>query len=241
MTSPESYTRYQAVQSAIRAKLRALGRAENSALLVAVSKTHPAGVIKELYESVIADGGSITFGENYIQEFKSKRTELPPALQCHFIGHLQRNKARDAVRMFSVIESVDSVELLRAIQKEAAKEGKQQQIFLQINISRDPGKGGLLAEEVSSVMTTELCNAPNLTLRGLMTITALYEDPELARPDFIEMRRLRDSLLARPDILSLLEGRELELSMGMSSDYLIALEEGATVVRVGSAIFGARQ
>jgi hypothetical protein len=234
------YIRYQAVLGAIRSKLRELGRPEDSALLVAVSKTHPASAMEQLLNAAAVDSHTVIFGENYIQEFKAKQPELPSALQCHFIGHLQRNKARDAVRIFSVIESIDSAQLLQAIQKEAAKEQKIQEIFLQINISRDPSKGGVLPEAVAALLMTELPKAPNLRLTGLMTITALYDNPEDARPDFQALRILRDTLLSTPEVRQLLGRDTLNLSMGMSSDYLIALEEGATVVRVGSAIFGER-
>ncbi|NDC36543.1 MAG: YggS family pyridoxal phosphate-dependent enzyme [Proteobacteria bacterium] len=240
MNNDPIFSRYQEVLLSIRTKLHEIGRPLDSVLLIAVSKTHSVATMLRMLEAAHGVGCPVTFGENYIQEYKTKRSQLPSALECHFIGHLQRNKARDAVRMFSVIESVDSVQLLHAIQKEAAKEGKVQDIFVQVNISNDPSKGGVPPELVASVIAAELPKAPNLRICGLMTITALYDNPEDARPDFRALRTLRDKLLESPEVTLALGSSTLGLSMGMSSDYLIAIEEGATVVRVGSAIFGDR-
>ena len=197
--------------------------------------------MRELLETAGTHGHSIIFGENYVQEFKQKRADLPTTIDCHLIGHLQRNKARDAVRLFSVIESVDSAGLLRELQKEAAREEKLQQIFLQVNVSQDQAKRGFMVADVAALIEQEIPQATNLKLCGLMTITALYDEAEKARPDFHALRALRDELVGSEALRRAIGRDSLELSMGMSSDYEIAIEEGATVVRVGSAIFGARE
>jgi pyridoxal phosphate enzyme (YggS family) len=235
------YSRYELVLSSIQEQLISLGRAKDSVTLLAVSKTHPASAMQELIGAATAHGKAVVFGENYVQEFKHKHSELPSGVDCHLIGHLQRNKARDAVRLFSVIESVDSAELLAALQKEASREGKLQQIFLQVNVSQDPAKRGCMPNDLPSLIEQELPRASNIRLCGLMTITALYDNPEDARPDFRTLRTLRDEILASQSLCQIIGESSLGLSMGMSSDYGIAIEEGATVVRVGSAIFGSRQ
>jgi pyridoxal phosphate enzyme (YggS family) len=240
MQRAELYQRYRAVKDSISSKLLALGRPIDSVKLVCVSKTHSPEVMEELLLACDQTGESVIFGENYIQEFKGKREALRSGVDAHFIGRLQRNKARDAVRMFSVIQSVDSVELLQALQKEALREGKLQNVFLQVNISGDPQKSGFIPALVKQLICEELPKTPNINVTGIMTITALYEAPEDARSDFRAMKELRDQILATPECLNALRRDQLELSMGMSQDYLIAIEEGATVVRVGSAIFGER-
>lgn len=240
MQRAELYRRYRSVKDAITSKLLAIGRPLDSVKLVCVSKTHPPEVMEDLLSACEQTGEQVIFGENYIQEFKIKRQALRSGIEAHFIGRLQRNKAKDAVRMFSVIQSVDSLDLLQVLQKEASREGKLQNVFLQVNISRDPQKSGFIPEMLSEVICKELPKTPNIKVTGLMTITALYDAPEQARPDFRAMRELRDEILATAECLHSLSSGKLELSMGMSQDYLIAIEEGATVVRVGSAIFGER-
>ena len=212
------------LQQRVAAALKRSGRS-TSVQLVAVSKLQPASLVQEFVNL----GGSIILGENYVQEFKKKRVELKGDFQAHLIGPLQRNKAKLAVELFDVIESVHSVEVAQAIDKAAAQSGKVQEIFLQINISSDSAKSGFTADAAVEFFKGELTKLKNLNCTGLMTITELYEKPEDARGDFSRLYQLAQSL--KPG---------LSLSMGMSQDFEIAVEEGATHVRVGTALFGQR-
>ena len=212
------------IQQRIAAALKRSGR-NTSVELVAVSKLQPASLVQEFLNL----GGSIILGENYVQEFKKKREELKGDFKAHLIGPLQRNKAKLAVELFDLIESVHSVEVAQAIDKAAAQLGKVQEIFLQINISSDAAKSGFTANAAAEFFRGELTRLKNLNCTGLMTITELYEKPEEARGDFRSLNQLAQSL--KPG---------LGLSMGMSQDFEIAVEEGATHVRVGTALFGER-
>lgn len=201
--------------------------------LMAVSKTHPASAILE----AIAAGQTL-FGENRVQEFAAKRAELGEPVtdaKFHLIGHLQSNKAARAAELFDAIDTVDSLRLAERLNEAAARLGRQLDILLEINIGGEEAKSGL---EPDSVELRELIEAqsrlPNLTICGLMTVPPFTEDPEGARPYFVRLRQLRDQLCWA----SRLELREL--SMGMSHDFEVAIEEGSTCVRVGTAIFGAR-
>ncbi len=203
--------------------------------LVAVSKKQPVELMREYLEACASCtvSPSVVFGENYVQEWEQKREALhaqseegvPPV---HMIGNLQRNKAARAVALFDVIQSIHSIALLQAVGQAATKYGKQQDVFLQVNISKDPSKAGFSAEEVLDAFTSGR-SMSSIAVRGLMTITREYESAEEARLDFRALRELRDSM----DLA-------LELSMGMSSDFEVAIEEGATLVRVGTALFGER-
>ncbi|RMD86935.1 MAG: YggS family pyridoxal phosphate-dependent enzyme [Candidatus Dadabacteria bacterium] len=199
--------------------------------LVAVSKKQSLDLMKR-YESVCEEmGRKAIFGENYVQEFAAKRPYLSPSSRCHLIGTLQSNKVKKAIGLFDLIESVHSVNLLKMIDKEACKAGKTQDIYLQINISRDPGKSGFLEEEVRDAWKIGL-GLSGVKLKGIMAITRYYEKREDVRKDFARMREILDNLSG---------DQTLDLSMGMSRDYDIAIEEGATVVRIGTAIFGPRR
>ena len=221
-----------------RAALRA-GRDPNSIKLVAVSKTQSESAMRELALALNEAGRSIIFGENYVQEFKKKAAEFSNA-EVHFIGSLQRNKAKDAVKLFSCIQSVDSFELAEAVNREAGKISKIQDILLQINISNDSAKGGIPSSETLLLAKKVVTELKNIRLLGLMTITKFYEEAELAREDFRALKKL-SRILEDDEIVSKNCPVPLALSMGMSSDYEVAIEEGATIVRVGSAIFGERQ
>lgn len=206
-----------------RAALRA-GRGVSEVALVAVSKTHgPDAVL----EAVAA--GQAVFGENKVQEAELKRPEVGSGV-WHLIGHLQSNKARRAVKTFDVIETVDSLELAQRLDRVCAEEGRSVlPVFVQVDLAGEETKTGARASEVGPIVGF-VNSSEHLELRGLMTIPPFFEDPEDARPFFRRLRELRDELAPGAG-----------LSMGMSHDFEVAIEEGATLVRVGTAIFGERK
>lgn len=207
------------------------GRKPEEIRLVAVGKTHPAGTIR----SAIAAGATI-IGENYIQEARDKFDALiHETVQWHFIGHLQTKKAKYAVRMFDLIHTVDSLKLATELDRCALKAGKIQDVLIQVNISGETTKSGGSPEEAPEIIA-QTDALPNLRVRGLMTIPPFFDDPDKARPCFAALRKLRDQVMSQK-----LPGLDLqELSMGMSGDFEAAIEEGATLVRIGTAIFGER-
>jgi pyridoxal phosphate enzyme (YggS family) len=208
------------------------GRSPESVRLVAVSKTVDAQRV-----AMAIDAGATIFGENYIQEARNKFNALVDRpVEWHFIGHLQSNKAKYAVRMFDLIHSVDSLKLAAALDKAAQKNGKRQDILIQVNISGEESKSG--ATEDDAVDLIEAAGRlEHIRIRGLMTIPPYYDQPELARPFFRRLANLRQRILDRH-----LSGVIMkELSMGMTGDFEVAIEEGATLVRIGTAIFGPRQ
>ncbi|MCF8053488.1 MAG: YggS family pyridoxal phosphate-dependent enzyme [Desulfobacterales bacterium] len=200
--------------------------------LVAVTKTHPAAAVREA-----ADAGLSVFGENYVQEARDKIEALADLdLSWHFIGHLQRNKAKYAVDLFDLIHSVDSLKLAKEIDKQAAKRAKVQDVLVQVNLGNEPTKSGAGQDEAAD-LCREAARLEHVKIRGLMTMPPFFDEPEKARPFFAALRRLRDRIAA----LSI-EGVFMEaLSMGMTGDFEAAVEEGATWVRIGTAIFGERQ
>lgn len=199
--------------------------------LIAVTKNHGVESMRKAIDCNIA-----VIGENRVQEAESKYDVLDRSVSWHLIGHLQSNKAKKAVKLFDLIHSVDSLSLAEAIDTAARKEGKRQDILLQVNVAKDENKFGLEADEVMSV-AQEVCKLPNIRLCGLMTIAPFYEDSEQARPAF---RRLRELYQALKD--AQLKGSEIQyLSMGMTHDFVVAVEEGANMIRVGTGIFGARE
>lgn len=228
------------VQEVIVSAAASVGRAPSEVMLVAVSKKQPMAAMRE-YQQVASELGiRVVFGENYVQELKAKRAEFGRQVEFHLLGPLQRNKIRDAVRDADVIESVHSLPILEGIAEEAARQGKQQSIFIQVNIGRDPLKSGFREEQLPAILTRARELAPHITVHGLMTITPLYDEHEAVRPDFKRLRMLRDEILQRSD--SVHDARQsLKISMGMSSDFDIAVQEGADLVRVGTAIFGERK
>ena len=208
------------------------GRNPQTVRLVAVSKTVDVDRVARAI-----DAGVTVLGENYIQEARDKFNALyDRSVQWHFIGHLQSNKAKYAVRMFDLIHSVDSLKLAQAIDKAAAKNGKVQDILIQVNISREETKSG--TSEADAVELVEAAGRlENIRVKGLMTMPPYYDDPDRARPFFRRLARLAETITARN-----LSGVAMdELSMGMTGDFEVAIEEGATLVRIGTAIFGARQ
>ena len=212
-----------------QAALRA-GRNPQDVQLVAVSKTVSGEPIQQAIEA-----GVTILGESYIQEARKKIGELGSAVRWDFIGHLQSNKASYAVDLFEVIHSIDRLSLAQALSTRAAKKRKTVRILVQVNISGEGAKSGIDTGGVSALVS-RIASLPNLTLEGLMTMPPYFTDPEKARPYFAALRKLRDTLMAE-------QGNRIdlkELSMGMSGDYEVAVEEGATLVRVGTAIFGER-
>ncbi|MBQ6477189.1 MAG: YggS family pyridoxal phosphate-dependent enzyme [Bacilli bacterium] len=195
----------------------------NDVTLVAVSKTKPNEDILKAYDLGLRD-----FGENYVQELTSKMDSLPEDINWHMIGHLQTNKVRDIVkRNIYLIESVDSFKLAKEINKEAIKQDKKVNILIEVNIANDPNKTGIHTTELDNLIN-EVKELPNINLKGLMAIAPHTEDTNQIRISFKEMKKLKDKY-----------NFEL-LSMGMSSDYKIAIEEGTDIIRIGTKIFGER-
>jgi PLP dependent protein len=217
------------VRQTISQAERAAGRPDGSVQLVAVTKTHSVDVIQKAI-----DAGQLMFGENRVQEARAKIPELSSRIQWHLIGHLQSNKIRPALPLFQLIHGVDSVELLADIDRLAAELGLFPRILLQVNLAGEASKFGFspakLLEQVETIAGFKRAN-----IEGLMTIPPLAPSPEHSRPYFVALRELRDRLAHE-------SGFALpELSMGMSDDYQVAIAEGATMVRVGTAIFGERR
>jgi len=204
------------------------GRLAEAVELVAVSKTHPVEVVREL-----ARAPHWLFGESRVQEVLAKAPELPSSLRWHFIGHLQKNKVRKLLPWVEAIHSIDSLGLAEDVDRMAAEEGRRPDVYLQVNVSEDAAKFGFTREGVRRDLD-RLLDLPRVNVVGLMTIPALVDDPEKNRPAFAALRELRDELEAVSGVP--LPG----LSTGMSEASEIAIEEGATLVRVGSAIFGRR-
>jgi PLP dependent protein len=217
------------VRQAISEAERAAGRPDGSVQLVAVTKTHSVDVIQEAI-----DAGQLIFGENRVQEARAKIPELSSRVQWHLIGHLQSNKVRIALPLFQLVHGVDSVELLTDIDRIAAELGLFPRVLLQVNVAGEASKFGFSpAKLVEQIETIAACKRANI--EGLMTIPPLALSAEHSRRYFAALRELRDQL-ARESGFAL-----PELSMGMSGDYQVAIAEGATIVRVGTAIFGERR
>jgi pyridoxal phosphate enzyme (YggS family) len=216
-----------------------VGRDPSKISLIAVSKTKPVEVMREYADVARKLSLPILFGENYLQEIKEKQPQLPGGSELHMIGPLQSNKVRDAVRLCDVIESVHSAKVLELIAKEAARIEKRQRILLQVNIGHDEKKSGFTPEGLGNALTIYEKNLKYLQLEGLMTILPYEEDPEASRPHFKAMAELRGELIAQARG-ALFYNHTILLSMGMSDDFGIAIEEGADIVRVGTAIFGER-
>ena len=196
-------------------------------ILVAVTKNHGVDLMREAI-----DAGATDIGENRVQEAAEKFPQLERSVTRHLIGHLQTNKVKPAVKLFDLIQSVDSVHLATALDKAAATLGKVQDVLIQVNAAREPQKSGVLLEDLSA-LAAFVDAAENLRLRGLMMIAPNLPEPEDCRPLFKQMRKLFDEMKPAREAFDF-------LSMGMTHDYKIAVEEGANVVRVGTAIFGER-
>ena len=236
MTQPEVEElagRLAAVRGRIAAAARRAGRDPAEVTLVGVTKRVPAGRV-----AAAVRAGLLDLGESYVQEAGPKIADVTRTVgnepRWHLVGRLQRNKAKEAVRLFQVVESVDRADLARELARRAEAAGRRLDFLLQVNVSGDRQKGGAGPEELADLLAA--CAAlPALRVRGLMTVPAAGPDPEAARPAFARLRALRDELRATP------AGTGLHhLSMGMSADFEVAVEEGATIVRVGTALFGPR-
>ncbi len=224
-----------AVQERIRRAAEASGRTAAAVRLVAVSKTFGLDAIR-----AAIDAGQLDFGENRVQEALPKIEALSsdhPELRWHLIGHLQSNKARKAARPFDAIHSVDSLEVLRRLGEGAAETRRRPQVLVQVDLAGEATKFGALPDDARAIVEAA-ARLEAVRLVGLMTLPPFYDDPIAARPVFARLRELRDRLVAEGAAAA---GQLADLSMGMSHDFEVAIAEGATVVRVGSAIFGRRQ
>ncbi len=223
--------RLSLIRSRIAAAAVDSGRRPEDVQLVVVSKTVPS---KRLLTAI--DLGVTVFGENYVQEARDKFNALyAHPLSWHFIGHLQSNKAKYVVKIFDLIHSVDSLKLAREIDKQAGKIDKVQRVLVQVNIAEESSKSGVLLEDTTQLVI-EMSQLPHLEVKGLMTMPPYFNAPEKVRPYFKALRLLRDELRAME-----ISGVVMhELSMGMTGDFEVAIQEGATLVRIGTAIFGER-
>jgi len=205
------------------------GRSSDDVELVVITKTHPAELVREAIEA-----GQILFGESRVQEARVKISELPSNIHWHFVGHLQKNKVRQALPLFELLQSVDSLALAEDINRIAEEAGMHPRVLLEVNVAGEGSKFGFAPDKLREQID-ELLALPRLSILGLMTIPPLAEEAEASRKYFVQLRELRDRLQTefRVDLA--------QLSMGMTQDFLVAVEEGATLVRVGTAIFGERK
>ena len=224
----EARRRLQAIQERIAMAARRVGRGADEVILVGASKTVPAGKLRDYLAA-----GLLHSGENYVQEGVAKVQTLSPQfpeVQWHLIGGLQSNKAREVVAHFDYVHSVDRVSLADALDKAARAQGKIQQVLLQVKLGGEETKSGCMAGELEALVA-HCSSRENLKVCGLMSLPPFCEDSEEARSYFRELRRLRDRFAG---------GQAWHLSMGMSHDFEVAVEEGATMVRIGSLLFGKR-
>ena len=218
------------VESQIREACERSGRLREEVTLIAVSKTKPVSVLKEAY-----DLGVRVFGENKVQELADKYEALPKDIRWHMIGHLQRNKVKYIIDKVELIHSVDSLRLAETIEKEAAKHNITANILIEVNVAKEESKFGLMPEELDEFVS-EVAKFPHIQVQGLMTIAPFVDDPEENRGIFQRLRKLSVDIAAKNvDNITM-----CILSMGMTNDYTVAVEEGAAMVRVGTGIFGAR-
>ncbi len=218
----------QRVQERIAQAACKVGRSPEEITLVVVSKKQSLEKIRQA-----ADAGASVFGENYVQEAQEKIPLLGSPAEWHLIGHLQSNKVKFVVPLFTMIHTVDSLDLARVISQRAGMEGKIQQILIQVNVAEEESKSGT-SQDAALELAGKVSELPHISLEGLMTVPPFLDDPDQVRPYFVRLRDLRDKLNRY------LPAPLRHLSMGMSHDFEVAIEESATLVRVGSAIFGPR-
>lgn len=219
-----------AVQAKIEAACKRSGRDPKEVTLIAVSKTKPISMIQEAIEA-----GKKEFGENKAQEMREKHETLPNDLKWHFIGHLQTNKVKYVVGRASLIHSVDSLHLAEAIEKESAKQNLVSDILVEVNVAQETSKFGLKISEVETLLQ-KIAKFPHIHVCGLMTIAPYVSDPEQNRDIFCQLKKLSVDIATKN-----IDNIDMSvLSMGMTGDYEVAVEEGATHVRVGTGIFGER-
>jgi pyridoxal phosphate enzyme (YggS family) len=216
------------VREQIAAAAKKAGRKIDDIELVAISKTHDAERVREA-----AAAGQQVFGESRVQEARVKIPETPSNLRWHFVGHLQKNKIRHALPLFELFHGIDSLELAQDINRIADEAGADARILLEVNVAGEGSKFGFKPERVRTEMESLLA-LPRLSIEGVMTIPPLAREAEQSRKIFVQLRELRDALDQEFGL------RLSHLSMGMTNDFPIAVEEGATLVRVGTAIFGER-
>jgi pyridoxal phosphate enzyme (YggS family) len=220
--------RLQQVRTRVEEAARRANRSVEEIKLVAVSKGHEAEKVRFAIEH-----GQTLFGESKVQEARAKIPLLPSYLRWHFIGHLQKNKVRHALPLFELIHSVDSLELAQQVNRIAKEDGLYPRVLLELNVAGEGNKFGFAPEALRGVME-ELLRLDRLSIEGLMVIPPATEEAEASRPYFVNLRKLRDRLETEYQL-------DLpELSMGMTGDFPVAIEEGATIVRIGTAIFGER-
>jgi pyridoxal phosphate enzyme (YggS family) len=219
--------RIAGVEERLQAACRRAGRERQEITLVAVTKT-----ISAVLAALLPDLGLVDLGENRPQELWRKAAAVPKNVRWHLVGHLQRNKIECTLPLVRLIHSVDSLRLLEALEKEAAKLGSTVPVLLEVNASREPQKQGFVPDELPQFLPT-IAALQHVHVEGLMTMAALEEDPEHCRPTFVTVRHLRDRLAAELRAPHTMR----HLSMGMSNDFEIAVEEGATLVRIGTALF----
>jgi pyridoxal phosphate enzyme (YggS family) len=222
---------YRAIVERVRKAAVSTGRDPREIKILAAAKAQD---IKSIEAAIMS--GVLLIGENYVKEAIVKRKGLPSSVEWHMIGHLQRNKAKAAVEIFDVIESLDNAELARELDNEGRKRNVRVRAFIEINIGGEESKSGV-AKAKTMELLRKISQLDHLRIEGLMTVPPFCEDCEESRPYFRELRRLRDEL----NSLKLPNVDLRELSMGMTHDYLIAVEEGATIVRIGTALFGPRR
>ena len=222
---------YRRVVERLREAAAKARRDAGSIRILAAVKSQDIDMIR----AAVAAGVSL-FGENYVQEAGAAKRQIAAAIEWHMIGHLQRNKSRAAVALFDVIESLDSIALARELDKEGRKAGKRVRAFVEVNLAGEESKAGIAKDQVF-LLLREAAGLPNLRIEGLMAVPPLRENPEDIRPYFRELREL----LCRVQDLQLPNMELKELSMGMSQDYPVAIEEGATIIRIGTALFGPRK
>lgn len=220
---------YLEIRNTVNEQLRKANREADSCTLIAVSKTKPVELLQEVY-----DKGCRDFGENKVQEIVDKYEALPKDIRWHMIGHLQTNKVKYIVDKVYMIHSVDSYHLAKEISKEAVKKNVTVKILLEVNVAKEETKFGIQTKETADLLNMVL-QLPNLSVCGLMTIAPYVENDEENRPYFVELHDLMVDMSRQ-----IHDNNMCELSMGMTGDYKVAIEEGATFVRVGTAIFGER-
>jgi len=208
------------------------GRDPQEIKLVAVSKGVGVDQIKQAI-----DTGQTIFGENYLQEATEKILHFPQKISWHFIGHLQSNKARLAAELFDVVETVDRLKVAQALDKQAKLLKKKLSILVQVNTGKEKQKSGVFPEETEQLLRL-ISQTTDLRLLGLMTIPPYFADPEKSRPYFKALKTLAERLAAQSLFA---DNNQVALSMGMSGDYQVAIEEGATIIRIGTALFGVRK
>ena len=218
------------VEEKVQKACERAGRDPKEVTLIAVSKTKPIEMVQEAY-----DAGKRDFGENKAQEMKQKYEAMPKDIRWHFIGHLQTNKIKYLLGRTCLIHSVDSLHLAQAIEAECVKRDQEVDILIEVNVAQEATKFGLKLEETLALVR-EAAKLPHLHIQGLMTIAPYVEDPEQNRPIFASLRKLSVDIAAKN-----IDNVHMNvLSMGMTGDYEVAIEEGATMVRVGTGIFGQR-